>query len=213
MQPWKNGVGETKQIFIYPPTADFVKGESFLLRVSSAHVLANGEWSKFPGYTRHLMVLEGRGVQLAHEGGGQTDVLNRFEMKSFSGDLETRARLVAGSILDLNVIHDTARVTAAVDVYRPEANMSAFASLMNPYHFFYCVEGNVAVAYNGKHNAAKGATSGHRRSEPKPFTLEKQHGLWLEAEEGHPEEMGGGLRFTSTAPFVLVGVTFYLKGL
>ena len=63
LMPWKNGGGSTTEIAIYPE-ASSVSGVPFLWRVSIAEVTVNGPFSSFPGYDRHIMVIEGEGMRL-----------------------------------------------------------------------------------------------------------------------------------------------------
>jgi environmental stress-induced protein Ves len=57
-QPWKNGGGETRELFVWPP------GGPWSLRISVADIRAEGPFSPFPGIERWFTVLEGDGVVL-----------------------------------------------------------------------------------------------------------------------------------------------------
>jgi environmental stress-induced protein Ves len=48
-QTWKNGLGMTNEIAIYPPDKDFAKDE-FFWRFSMNLMEANCNFSVFPGY-------------------------------------------------------------------------------------------------------------------------------------------------------------------
>jgi environmental stress-induced protein Ves len=61
--PWKNGLGRTEQIEIFPEKSIF-PGEDFLWRISSAKVQGASPFSQFPGCDRWLMVLGGQGLLL-----------------------------------------------------------------------------------------------------------------------------------------------------
>jgi environmental stress-induced protein Ves len=61
--PWKNGLGSTKEIEIFPAGSQMSDG-SFLWRLSSATVAANSSFSQFQGYDRWLTVLSGKGLWL-----------------------------------------------------------------------------------------------------------------------------------------------------
>jgi environmental stress-induced protein Ves len=58
-QPWKNGGGQTRELFVWPP------GGPWSLRVSVADIRAAGPFSTFPGTERWFTVLEGDGVVLS----------------------------------------------------------------------------------------------------------------------------------------------------
>lgn len=48
-QTWKNGLGETSEIYIHPPDKDF-KSDAFFWRLSKHVIEANCNFSVFPGY-------------------------------------------------------------------------------------------------------------------------------------------------------------------
>jgi len=97
VMPWKNGGGETTEIFVSPTTGNFD------WRVSIAKVNADGPFSTFCGYDRHIMMLTGSGMRLDIEGRGifELELLKPF---SFSGDLRVNGSLVNGPILDFNLM-------------------------------------------------------------------------------------------------------------
>jgi environmental stress-induced protein Ves len=97
VMPWKNGGGVTTEIFASPPTGDFD------WRVSIATVNADGPFSTFIGYERHIMTLAGKGMVLDIEGSGKF-TLERFQPFSFSGDAKVQGLLSKGTVLDFNLI-------------------------------------------------------------------------------------------------------------
>ena len=64
--PWKNGGGVTTEIWASPPSGIFD------WRVSIATVNADGPFSTFAGYERHIMTLSGEGMVLDIEGRGNS---------------------------------------------------------------------------------------------------------------------------------------------
>jgi uncharacterized protein len=54
--PWKNGLGLTRQLAVYPADAS---AENFEWRVSIAQLEGTAAFSRFAGITRCLAVLEG----------------------------------------------------------------------------------------------------------------------------------------------------------
>lgn len=98
--PWKNGGGETAEIVVSPPGADF---GNFDWRISTAIVATPGPFSTFPGVDRVLTVLEGGAMVLTigtHE--SRLDALS--EPLFFPGDLPAAARLEGEALLDFNVM-------------------------------------------------------------------------------------------------------------
>jgi environmental stress-induced protein Ves len=99
--PWKNGGGMTTQIAIFPEAATT---ENFQWRISTAEVTADGAFSEFVGIDRTLVVLEGSGIDLAVAGNRVQRIDRGSDPFSFAADAPAYARLVAGSILDLNIM-------------------------------------------------------------------------------------------------------------
>lgn len=97
VMPWKNGGGETTEIFVSPAA------ENFDWRVSIAAVGADGPFSTFDGYDRHIMTLSGNGMKLDIEGRGITN-LRPLESLTFSGDVRVVGSLVNGPVHDFNLM-------------------------------------------------------------------------------------------------------------
>jgi len=97
VMPWKNGGGETTEIFVSPPAGNFD------WRVSIATVNEDGPFSVFNGYERHIMVLSGAGMTLEVAGSGKFDLEPR-EPFSFSGDARVNGSLLHGPVLDFNLM-------------------------------------------------------------------------------------------------------------
>jgi uncharacterized protein len=96
--PWKNGAGTTTEIFAHPAGQP-----DFDWRASIAAVAADGPFSSFAGYDRHIMLLSGDGMRLEFAGQGAVD-LRAHEPFSFSGEAVVSARLIAGPVRDFNLI-------------------------------------------------------------------------------------------------------------
>jgi environmental stress-induced protein Ves len=105
--PWKNGQGITRELLIEPACARFPH-DLFCWRLSSARILTSGPFSKFSGYQRLLMMIEGQGFSL------NAKVLKPFEGISFSGDESMWAK-INFPILDLGFIFDPKQVKAEMD--------------------------------------------------------------------------------------------------
>lgn len=101
VMPWKNGAGSTTEIAVSPAGAGL---DTFDWRVSMASVVEDGAFSAFPGIERTLAVLEGEGLVLEVEGRAPQTVLKDGVPASFPGDAPTRARLLGGPVVDLNVM-------------------------------------------------------------------------------------------------------------
>ncbi len=99
-RPWKNGGGETRDVFISPPSATL---DGFDWRLSLADVTEPGPFSAFPGVHRTLCVLEGE-LELQVEGTAPQRLGPNSPAASFPGDIAVFGRPVGGPAKDLNLM-------------------------------------------------------------------------------------------------------------
>ncbi|KAJ3130038.1 hypothetical protein HK098_006750 [Nowakowskiella sp. JEL0407] len=64
---WKNGLGTTSEIAIFPPHKDFQK-DDFIWRLSSSEILDSCSFSVFPGYDIALLLLPEKGANVQPRG-------------------------------------------------------------------------------------------------------------------------------------------------
>ena len=95
--PWKNGGGVTTEICVSPPSG------AVDWRVSIATVNADGPFSAFAGYERHIMTLSGEGMVLDIEGRGKF-TLKPLRPFSFLGDAKVHGSLLQGAVMDFNLM-------------------------------------------------------------------------------------------------------------
>jgi len=106
--PWRNGGGVTTELHVEPLVHSYGGDETgaerpFLYRVSVALVATSGAFSRYDGYDRHIVLVDGERMTLdCAEHGSRT--LNRGVPQSFSGDWDVRGELVSGPVRDFNVI-------------------------------------------------------------------------------------------------------------
>lgn len=98
--PWKNGLGSTQEIAIYPADAGL---DDFIWRVSSATVCAESAFSPFVGVDRSLAVVSGEGLRLVADNEAHM-LTKRDAPHTFSGETPIVAELVGGAVTDLNVM-------------------------------------------------------------------------------------------------------------
>jgi len=99
--PWKNGLGETIEIAVFPRGAGI---GDFDWRVSMATVATDGPFSLFPGIERTLSVLSGDGLTLYRADGTAHGMHEDSAPYSFPADEQVDATLAGGPITDLNVM-------------------------------------------------------------------------------------------------------------
>lgn len=95
--PWKNGGGVTTEICVSPSSGVFD------WRVSIATVNADGPFSAFTGYERHIMTLSGEGMVIDIAGLGKF-TLEPLRPFAFSGDAQVHGTLLQGSVIDFNLM-------------------------------------------------------------------------------------------------------------
>jgi len=95
--PWKNGGGVTHEAIRVPAA-----GETFLWRVSVAHIDASGPFSDFAGYRRNMVLLQGRGLMLKFNGGENCLLQKIGDSAQFDGAVSTHCELLDGPCVDLN---------------------------------------------------------------------------------------------------------------
>ena len=108
--PWKNGLGETIEIAINSGGTL----ECFDWRISMASVVEDGVFSNFEGYTRHLILIDGNGINLQHNDSKIDKLYNLLDMATFDGGNKTVGNLHASDITDFNIITRTERISANV---------------------------------------------------------------------------------------------------
>lgn len=111
IMPWKNGGGTTTEIF----RLDGGVTDEFVIRLSMAKVEKDGPFSLFPGYNRHLVILDGNGCILASEG-KQLALTIASNPYFFEGEKEIACNLISGPVVDFNVFVNRHWGEAIVDL-------------------------------------------------------------------------------------------------
>jgi uncharacterized protein len=97
--PWKNGGGITHEAMRVPPG-----GETFLWRVSVAHIDTSGPFSDFAGYNRTMVLLRGAGIELRFGDGTGKTLRQPGDLVNFDGAQPTHGELLDGPCVDLNLM-------------------------------------------------------------------------------------------------------------
>jgi len=96
-QPWRNGGGRTRELLVWPGSADW------RLRISRADIDADGPFSAFADVQRWFAVLQGAGVQLHLPQGSRTLHAGDAPL-AFDGADAPHCTLMDGPTLDLNLM-------------------------------------------------------------------------------------------------------------
>ena len=111
-QPWKNGRGVAREL---------AQGPGW--RISLANVDKSGDFSIFPGWTRHSVVVAGEGL-LLRSGTAQMDL--RLDLPAtYDGGLLWHATLLDGPVRVLNVMVEEKVARAEIHVYTGDARTVA----------------------------------------------------------------------------------------
>ena len=125
---WKNGGGVTREIVREPASASL---DDFEWRVSVADIAAAGPFSRFVGIDRHLLLLEGDGVNLtSDEAGLDVNLLADDTVLAFRGDVDMDSQLLGGAVRDFNVMTKRGVWQAQVSVWTEAASVEAQAGLV-----------------------------------------------------------------------------------
>lgn len=148
--PWKNGGGVTTEIAIAPAG---VEVGGFHWRVSMATVAADGPFSSFENVDRILTVLEGAGMNLEVAGMAPLCLTTASAPFAFPGDAATSAKLVSGTIVDLNVM--TRRDLWHATVERMTVDEPCFVRAGPGISIVFCGEGTLELSQTTltKHDA------------------------------------------------------------
>jgi uncharacterized protein len=118
--PWKNGKGVTREIASSAVSmgAASVRSEASAdWRVSMATVAEDAPFSRFPGMTRTLGVVDGVGIELTTDGYSRPIHVGD-EPAVFPGDVPAAARPLDGPAVNLNLIVNPARILGRMSAIR-----------------------------------------------------------------------------------------------
>lgn len=133
VSPWKNGLGTTSQIKIFPQTASLAE-LNFNWRLSQASITAENDFSLFPEYKRILTVWDGKGIRLNQL------LLKPFEIFCFEGYEKINCELIDGKVEDLGLIYDPNEVKAEMKIISKGKYNLSFDQ-----HFLFCAQNNFSV--------------------------------------------------------------------
>ncbi|MHA6206115.1 HutD/Ves family protein [Dyella soli] len=114
-QPWKNGMGTTREIARFPAHAG---NDDFLWRVSVAEVNSAAPFSSFPGIDRHIALLDGAGFTMTLDGQRTHALLTPLEPFAFPGEASVDVAMAGGATRDFNLMVRRASAEGQVQVLR-----------------------------------------------------------------------------------------------
>lgn len=118
-QPWKNGLGRTRELAVAPPGAGM---DDFLWRASIAEVDSAAPFSAFPGVDRSIVLLEGEGFRMQLGDGRSHALVEPFAPFEFPGEVAVTVALAGGPTRDFNLMTRRGRAHGRVTVWRTPAD-------------------------------------------------------------------------------------------
>ncbi|KAG2223013.1 hypothetical protein INT45_012312 [Circinella minor] len=165
-EAWKNGLGETTEISVYPPEMD-PKNETFFWRLSMHKINANCNFSVYPGYECTTIVLPNDNTKstflLNHKGEEMSTNVKPLFPYSWNGAWPTSCKISNPPITNLQFMYKKDLGTAHFYVEKigqPISNESGETGkklLLGAFALVYIVNGYVRVTLDENHL--------HRRTE------------------------------------------------
>jgi hypothetical protein len=135
-QPWKNGLGRTREIAVEPAGAGI---DEFLWRVSVAEVDSAAPFSAFPGIDRQIVLLDGAGFTMTLDDGRTHALTAPFAPFAFAGEARVEVALAGGPTRDFNLMLRRGRMGGGIAVWREAGTHRADAATV----LVYCARGTI----------------------------------------------------------------------
>ncbi|RDI97246.1 HutD family protein [Dyella solisilvae] len=114
-QPWKNGMGVTREIARFPARAG---SEDFSWRISVAEVNSASPFSTFPGIDRQIVLLDGEGFHMTLDGSSTHALTTPYAPFAFPGEAQVEVAMAGGATRDFNLMVRRAWGSGSVRVLR-----------------------------------------------------------------------------------------------
>lgn len=194
--PWRNGRGFTDELALEPRGSSLERGD-FRWRVSRSRVADNGPFSRFDGYERMLVLLDGGALSLEHGEHAPRARVRTLEPYRFSGGWPTQATLLGAPASDFNVIYRPELVSVDVEVLRVGVRRARL-SIDSPRAFLHIPAGAAVARVTGEEESLRLesgdslALSGLARSDELDLQGEREDTLALlvRIDEIVPEKRG-----------------------
>jgi environmental stress-induced protein Ves len=138
-QPWKNGLGSTRELAVYPSHAS--AGE-FIWRVSIATVDSAAPFSFFPGIDRQIALLRGAGFRMTLDGQREHALDTPFVPFAFPGEARVTTALIDGPTEDFNLMMRRDQARGALEVWTEARRYEPDVRDV----LIYCAAGSMEIA-------------------------------------------------------------------
>lgn len=136
--PWRNGLGMTREIALFPPGAD---SDDFLWRASVADVVGPAPFSRFPGVDRVIVLLDGNGFRMTLDDTDVHALTTPFAPFAFAGEASVTVQLAGGPTRDFNLMLRRGRACGRVEAWHVPGGWGCPADLA----LLYCARGHVEI--------------------------------------------------------------------
>jgi uncharacterized protein len=157
-QPWKNGLGTTREIAIHPSGAS---NDDFLWRVSIAEVDSAAPFSSFPGIDRHITLLDGAGFTMTLDDGRVHALTTPYAPFAFPGEAKVAVTLADGPTRDFNLMVRRAQAHGEVKVWQQSGTYPLDPAIVLVYAVRGEIDTDADTLHAGDAWLADGATAGH----------------------------------------------------
>lgn len=133
-QPWRNGLGRTRELAVHPPGAD---GDDFLWRASVAEVSSDAPFSRFPGVDRQIVLLEGKGFKMTLDDDRVHLLSAPLRPFAFPGEAAVAVTLIDGATRDFNLMFRRELLRGGVLPWQTPGSRTVDPSIV----LIYCADG------------------------------------------------------------------------
>jgi environmental stress-induced protein Ves len=137
--PWKNGLGRTRELAVYPPGAGM---QDFVWRASVAEVDSAAPFSSFEGVDRHIALLEGAGFTMTLDDGRSHALTTPFAPFAFPGEAKVTIVLHGGSTRDINLMLRRSKASGELVTWEDPGRQVVDDAVA----LIYCARGHVDTA-------------------------------------------------------------------
>ncbi|CAO3637215.1 unnamed protein product [Mucor hiemalis] len=151
-QSWKNGLGKTSEISIYPPEKDF-RQDSFFWRLSENEIDADFNFPILLGYECTNIILPNNNtakkstIHLNHRGEEASTTVKPLFPYTWSGEWTTSCKVINAPVTSLHFMikRDLGTAQFSVDKISNETGESGRKLILGAFALVYVVEGNVRI--------------------------------------------------------------------
>jgi hypothetical protein len=137
--PWKNGMGRTRELAVYPAGASM---DDFIWRASVAEVDSAAPFSSFEGIDRHIALLEGAGFTMTLDDGHSHALTTPFAPFAFPGEAKVTIALHGGPTRDFNLMLRRAKAQGELVTWEDAGRQVVDDAVV----LIYCARGHIDVA-------------------------------------------------------------------